>query len=120
LQNEGVFALYIIQKGQVRITFDTDLLMNPNVSSLKYDNLQENDNSQSSPEFLVEKTEGSYFGEWALIGEHIGSLRAVAMGDVVCAVLTKEKIDSVVGPFTKLSQDDHKYVISYFYTRIPF
>ncbi|KAF3965164.1 hypothetical protein ACB098_01G175600 [Castanea mollissima] len=107
-ENEGVFALHIIQKGQVRVTFDADLLRNPNVSSLKCENLKENDNSQNSPEFSLEKTEGSYFGEWALIGEPIGSLRAVAMGDVVCAVLTKDNFDSVVGPLTKLSQDDHK------------
>ena len=102
----------------MRITFDADLLRNPNVSSLKFDILKENDNSQNSPEFSLEKTEGSYFGEWALIGEPIGSLRAVAMGDVVCAVLTKENFDSVVGPLTKLSQDDHKYVASYYQIQI--
>ncbi|XP_062148034.1 protein phosphatase 2C and cyclic nucleotide-binding/kinase domain-containing protein [Alnus glutinosa] len=107
-KNEGIFALYIIQKGRVRITFDTDLLRNSHVSSLMSDNQKENNNSQSSLELSVEKTEGSYFGEWALVGEDIGSLRAVAMGNVVCAVLMKEKFDSVVGPLTMLSQDDHK------------
>lgn len=98
----------------MRITFDTDLLRNPNVSSLMFDNQKESNNSQSSLELSVEKTEGSYFGEWALIGEDIGSLRAVAMGDVVCAVLLKGKFDSVVGPLTKLSQDDSKYVVIIF------
>ncbi|XP_059431761.1 protein phosphatase 2C and cyclic nucleotide-binding/kinase domain-containing protein [Corylus avellana] len=107
-KNEGIFALYIIQKGRVRITFDTDLLRNPNISSLMSDNQKESSNFQSSLDLSVEKTEGSYFGEWALIGEDIGSLRAVAMGNVVCAVLMKAKFDSVVGPLTKLSQDDHK------------
>lgn len=107
-KNHGIFGLYIIQKGCVRITFDTDLLRNPYVSSLKSDNQKENNNSESSLELSLEKTEGSYFGEWALIGEDIGSLRAVAMGDVVCAVLMKEKFDSVVGPLTKLTQDDRK------------
>ncbi|KAB1224454.1 Protein phosphatase 2C and cyclic nucleotide-binding/kinase domain-containing protein [Morella rubra] len=107
-RGECIFALNIIQKGQVRITFDGHLLSNPNVSSLKFDNQKDDDNSQSCLELSVEKREGSYFGEWALIGEHIDSLRAVAVGEVVCAVLTKEKFDSVVGPLTKLSQDDHK------------
>ncbi|KAG6723609.1 hypothetical protein I3843_03G210700 [Carya illinoinensis] len=107
-KNDGLSALYVIQKGHVKITFDSDLLRNPNVSSLMSDNLKDNDNPQSSPELSVEKIEGSYFGEWALIGEYIDSLRAVAMGNVVCALLTKENFDSVVGPLTKLSEDEHK------------
>ena len=40
------------------------------------------------------------------------------MGDVVCAVLTKENFYSVIGPSTKLSQDDHKYVASYYHIQI--
>lgn len=110
LQNEGLSALYIIQKGQVRISFDVDLLSSPNVCSLRSDNPKEDDNLQLSKELSVEKTEGSYFGEWTLLGEQMGSLNAVAVGDVTCAVLTKEKFDSVVGPLTKLSQEDQKYV----------
>lgn len=98
----------------MRITFDSDLLRNPNVSSLKSDNLKDNDNPQSSPELSVEKIEGSYFGEWALIGEYLGSLRAVAIGDVVCSLLTKENFDLVVGPLTKLSEDEYKYVETMF------
>ena len=46
-----------------KFPFDADLLRNPNVSRLNFDNLKENDNSQDSPEFSLEKTEGSYFGE---------------------------------------------------------
>lgn len=111
MQGEGLLAMYIIQKGQVRITFDGDLISNSNVCSLKSDNQTEAENLQSSQELTMEKKEGTYFGEWALLGEHIDSLNAVAVGDVVCAVLTKEKFDSVVGPFTKISQDDQKYVI---------
>ncbi|KAK2645603.1 hypothetical protein Ddye_020798 [Dipteronia dyeriana] len=107
-RNEGLSALYIIQKGQVKITFDADLLRNPNVCSLKSDNQIEDDNPQSSTELTVEKTEGSYFGEWTLLGEQMGSISAVAVGEVVCSILTKEKFDLVVGPFTKLSQDDQK------------
>ena len=47
----------------MRITFHADLLRNPNVSSLNFDDLKENDYSQDCPEFSLEKTEGSYFGE---------------------------------------------------------
>lgn len=111
LQNEGLVGLYIIQKGKVRITFDANSISSSVVCSLKSDNQTEGDNPQSSKELSVEKTEGSYFGEWVLLGEHIDLVSAVAEGDVVCAVLTKEKFDSVVGPLTKLSQDDQKYVV---------
>lgn len=97
----------------MRITFDANSVSSPVVSSLNSENKKEDDNPQSSKELSVEKTEGSYFGEWVLLGEHIDLFSAVAMGDVVCAVLTKEKFDSVVGPLTKLSQDDQKYVAFY-------
>lgn len=108
LQNEGPVALYIIQKGKVRITFDPDSIRSPSMGSLASDNQRQDDDTESSTECLV-KTEGSYFGEWALLGENIGSFSAVAMGDVVCTLLTKEKFDAVVGPLAKLSQDDEKY-----------
>ncbi|TYI22037.1 hypothetical protein ES332_A06G078100v1 [Gossypium tomentosum] len=107
-RNECLSALYIIQKGQVRITFDMDLLSCPSICSLKSDNLKEDNDQQIGKQLSVEKTEGSYFGEWTLLGEQIGSISAIAVGDVTCALLTKEKFDSVVGPLTKLSQDDHK------------
>lgn len=70
--------------------------------------IKQEDNIQSNKEISVEKTEGSYFGEWMLLGEHIDSLSAVALGNVICVVLTKEKFESVVGPLAKLSQDDYK------------
>ncbi|KAK6944938.1 PPM-type phosphatase-like domain, partial [Dillenia turbinata] len=107
-ENEGLFALYIIQRGKVRVTFDWDLIKNPNVCSLVHDNQKQDDDLRCDKELLVEKTEGSYFGEWALLGEDVGSLKAVAVGSVVCAVLTKEKFDSIVGPLARLSQDDQK------------
>ncbi|KAL5572619.1 hypothetical protein UlMin_022216 [Ulmus minor] len=107
-KDEGLSALYIIQKGQVKITFDAHIASSPNVCSLKFDNQNEVDNPPGSEELSVEKTEGSYFGEWTLLGEYIDSISAVAVGDVVCAVLTKEKFESVVGPLRKLSQDDQK------------
>ncbi|KAM5547617.1 protein phosphatase 2C and cyclic nucleotide-binding/kinase domain-containing protein [Rosa sericea] len=107
-ENEGLLALYIIQKGKVRITVDASSVSNPVACSLMSDNQKQGDNPQSGKEIIVEKTEGSYFGEWTLLGEHIDLFNAVAVGDVVCAVLTKEKFDSVIGPLTKLTQDDQK------------
>ncbi|XP_019052377.1 PREDICTED: protein phosphatase 2C and cyclic nucleotide-binding/kinase domain-containing protein isoform X2 [Nelumbo nucifera] len=107
-RNEGLSALYIIQKGRVRITCDMDLITSPNVCSLLSDDLEQENHTEINKQLSVDKAEGSYFGEWALLGEHIGSLSAVAVGDVVCAILSKEKFDSVVGPLKKLSEDDHK------------
>ncbi|GKV06667.1 hypothetical protein SLEP1_g18527 [Rubroshorea leprosula] len=107
-RNQDISVLYIIQKGKVRITFDSNLLRNPNVSSLRSESLKENCDSLSSEEMSIEKSEGSYFCEWTLLGEQIGSLRAVAVNDVKCSILTKEKFDSVVGPLAKFSQDDQK------------
>lgn len=95
----------------VRIFADDEVINKPNTGSLKTNNPIPENEIQSNKELLVEKTEGSYFGEWTLLGEHIGSVSAVAVGDVVCAILTKEKFDSIVGPLAKLSQEDHKYVV---------
>lgn len=98
--------MYIIQKGLVKLTFNSKIIKNPNISSLKCDNLREDD--LIDKELSVEKTEGSYFGEWVLLGEQAGSLSAVAVGHVSCALLTKEKFDLVVGPLAYLSQEDQK------------
>lgn len=110
LQNE-VLALYIIQKGRVKLTFDADLLTSPNTYSLKSDIENEDDDVQSGTELSIEKPEGSYFGEWSLLDQHIGSLTAVAEDDVECALLTKDKLESVIGSLQKISQEDHKYVL---------
>ncbi|KAL1566860.1 cGMP-dependent protein kinase [Salvia divinorum] len=107
-KNEDLLGLYVIQKGIIKITFEMDLVKSVNLSSLMMPAVEEQDDSMSGNCYSVEKNEGSYFGEWTLLGEQITSLSAVAVGDVVCSVLTKEKFDSVVGPPTKLSQDDHK------------
>ncbi|KAK7247633.1 hypothetical protein RIF29_42520 [Crotalaria pallida] len=108
IDKSEALALYIIQKGQVKITFDADILSGPNACSLKPDIENEDGDVQDGRELSIEKTEGSYFGEWALLGERIGSLSAVAVGDVVCAILTKEKFESVIGSLQKLSNEDHK------------
>ncbi|KAM1501100.1 hypothetical protein TB2_025888 [Malus domestica] len=107
-KSEDLVGLYIIQKGKVRITFDANSASSSVVRSLNSDYKKEDDYPQSSKELSVEKTEGSCFGEWALLEEHIDLFRAVAVGDVTCAVLTKENFDSAVGPLTKISQDDQK------------
>ncbi|WVZ14197.1 hypothetical protein V8G54_011763 [Vigna mungo] len=101
----------IDNKGCVKITFDSDLLTSPNAYSLKPDIQNEEDDVQSRTELSIEKPEGSYFGEWTLYGERIGSINAVAVGDVVCALLTKDKFESVIGSIQKISQEDHKYVL---------
>ncbi|KAJ4839876.1 hypothetical protein Tsubulata_003181 [Turnera subulata] len=106
--NEVLHGLYIIQKGQVRITYDADLLNCPNFGSLKSDNEKEDDNLHNGNQRSLEKEEGSYFGEWALLGEKPGSLSAVAVGDCTCSVLTKEKFESVVGTLAKLPRGDEK------------
>lgn len=107
-QDDSLSGLYIIQKGRVRVEFDVDVLENPNIYSLKSEGQSPSDEMQSSGRLLVEKPEGSYFGEWALLGEQVDQLSAFSIGDVTCSVLTKEKFDSVVGPLTKISQDDQK------------
>ncbi|PNX90735.1 protein phosphatase 2C and cyclic nucleotide-binding kinase domain-containing, partial [Trifolium pratense] len=111
IDKNEVLALYIIQKGRVKLTFDADLLTSPNTLSLKSDIENEDDDVPSETELSIEKPEGSYFGEWSLLDEQIGSLTAVAEEDVVCALLTKDKFESVIGSLQKISQEDHKYVL---------
>lgn len=96
----------MIQKGKVRISFDS-YISSENASSLMSD-IQKLD-EDSGAELSMEKNEGSYFGEWTLLGERIDSLNVVAVGNVVCAVLTKEKFESVVGPLPKILQDGYRY-----------
>ncbi|ESQ50371.1 hypothetical protein EUTSA_v10001889mg [Eutrema salsugineum] len=107
-KDEKLQGLYVIQKGLVKITFGTELLESQNASSLKTDITKEYENLETGTEVSIEKQEGSYFGEWALLGELKDSLKAVAVGEVVCVILTKENFDSAVGPLTNLSDDGHK------------
>ncbi|CAK7337456.1 unnamed protein product [Dovyalis caffra] len=106
--NEELSGLHIVQKGEVAITFDVDLLSCPNVGSLKSESQKEDDYLHFGNKVSLEKKEGSYFGEWELLGEHFDSISAVAVGECICSVLTKEKFDSVVGPLAKLSKGDEK------------
>lgn len=116
LQNVDLLGLHIIQKGTVKISYEKDLVKITNASSLVSEN-QEYDLVQNNRIISVKKPEGSYFGEWTLLGEQISSLKITAVGEVVCAVLTKEKFDLVAGPLEKLPQDYNKYVLILFTIR---
>lgn len=105
-KNVDLLGLHIIQKGAVTISYEKDFVKIMNVSSLVSEN--EDDPVQNNHLISVKKTEGSYFGEWTLLGEQISSLKITAVGEVVCAVLTKEKFDLIAGPLAKLPQDYHK------------
>lgn len=108
-KGDDLSGLYMVQKGQVRITFDS-YISSQNASSLMSDIQKDDDNDgmNNGTELSMQKSEGSYFGEWTLFGECIDSLRVVALGNVVCAVLTKEKFESVVGPLPKFLQDEYR------------
>ncbi|KAI4380400.1 hypothetical protein MLD38_006596 [Melastoma candidum] len=107
-KKEGPAGLYIIQKGAVKLTFQANAIRNPKLCSLTSDDLKENDSLLDDKEITVEKIEGNYFCEWVLLGEQLSPIGAVAVGDVTCALLTKEKFDSVVGPLAKLSRGKEK------------
>nr|XP_043618741.1 protein phosphatase 2C and cyclic nucleotide-binding/kinase domain-containing protein [Erigeron canadensis] len=107
-KGDGLSGLYMIQKGQVRITFDS-YISSQNASSLMSDAQKvDDDDVPSGSQLSMEKTEGSYFGEWTLLGECIKSLHVIALENVVCAVLTKERFESVVGPLPKILQDEYR------------
>lgn len=99
----------------MRITFGTEVLESQNISSLKTEITKEYENLEIGTEVSIEKQEGSYFGEWALLGELKDSLSVVAVGEVVCVILTKENFESAVGPLTNLSDDSHKYDTTIFF-----
>lgn len=94
----------------MRLTVNVDLLRS-NTSSLVSLNLGQEIHTEDKSECVVEMREGDHFGEWALLGESINSVAAVAIGHAVCAVITKEKFDSAVGPLAKLLQDEQRYLV---------
>lgn len=63
--------------------------------------------SQENGNYVVEIDEGGHFGEWTLIGETI-TFTAIAVGDVTCSTIVKERFDTIVGPLPKLSQADSR------------
>ncbi|CAH9131278.1 unnamed protein product [Cuscuta epithymum] len=98
-KDEDLLGLYIIQKGEVEVTFDMDTVKIKNISSLICDN-KKHDLVPNNKGVSLQKAEGSYFGEWTLHGENVGCLSVIAVGNVVCSVLTKEKFERVMGPVT--------------------
>lgn len=111
LQNECLSALYIIQKGTVRLTYKPELL-SPNACSLLSTLFDQGCHFQEDDEHVVEMSEGSHFGQWAILGESFSSLTIIAVSDVVCSVFTKENFDSIVGSLWKVQQENRKYVLT--------
>jgi len=103
-QNDDVSALYVIQRGRVRLILAADQ-MNSDTWDLVSAQTKQAQSSQQNDNYVVEIDEGGHFGEWALIGETI-SFTAIAVGDVTCSTIAKEKFDTIVGPLPKLSQAD--------------
>lgn len=92
------------------MTYEDETLRSPNVRSLPSPNITQEDHTRRYSVHEVLLSEGSHFGDWTLLGEKIGSLSAIAVGEVVCAVITKEKFDSAIGPLPNLPPDDQKCV----------
>lgn len=111
LQNQRLSSLYLIQKGKVRLTYRPELL-SPNACSLLSTLFDQGCHFQEDGEHIVEISEGSHFGQWTLLDEHISSLTAVSVGEVVCSVFTKENFDLIVGPLTKAQNNHRKYVFN--------
>lgn len=103
-KHENLSAFYIVQQGEVELTYHSELASGSATwKILSHDTGWENLNESQK---CLRKKEGSYFGEWVLIGEQINSVTAVAIGNVACLMITKEKFDSVVGPLHRINQDD--------------
>ncbi|XP_042461506.1 protein phosphatase 2C and cyclic nucleotide-binding/kinase domain-containing protein-like isoform X1 [Zingiber officinale] len=105
-KNQHLSSLYLIQKGKVRLTYRPELL-SPNACSLLSTLFDQGCHFQENGEHVVEISEGSHFGQWTLLDEHINSLTAVSVGKVVCSVFTKENFDLIVAPLTK-TQNNHR------------
>ncbi|GAB2236930.1 hypothetical protein Droror1_Dr00026812 [Drosera rotundifolia] len=92
--NALALGLHIIRSGHVRINFRDGILRNPKVQSLVSYDEDKNDALQNEGP-SIEKSNGSYFGERALLGVEINQLNAVAVGNVVCSILLKERMSSL-------------------------
>ena len=105
-QNDDVSLLYVIQRGRVRLILATGQMTSDTWDLISAQTKQAQ-SSQENGNYVVEIDEGGHFGEWSLIGETI-AFTAIAVGDVTCSTITKEKFDSIVGPLPKLPQADSK------------
>ncbi|KAJ1278995.1 hypothetical protein BS78_04G121100 [Paspalum vaginatum] len=105
-KNDVFSSLYVIQRGRVRLTMAADQ-MNSDSWELISAQTKQAQSSHENGNYVIEIDEGGHFGEWALIGETI-AFTAIAVGDVTCSTIAKEKFDSIVGPLPKLSQADSR------------
>jgi CRP-like cAMP-binding protein len=105
-QNDKFSSLYIIQRGRVRLILATDQMTSDTWDLISAETKQAQ-SSRENGNYVLDIDEGGHFGEWSLIGETI-AFTAIAVGDVTCSTIMKEKFDSIVGPFPKLSQADSK------------
>lgn len=103
-KHENLSAFYIVQHGEVELTYHSQLDSESTTwEILSHDNGWEDLNESQK---CSRRKEGSFFGERILLGEQINSVTAVAIGNVVCLMITKEKFDSLVGPLYRINQDD--------------
>ncbi|EES04932.1 protein phosphatase 2C and cyclic nucleotide-binding/kinase domain-containing protein [Sorghum bicolor] len=105
-KNDDVSSLYVIQRGRVRLFLATGEMTSDTWDLISAQTKQAQ-SSRENGNYVVEIDEGGHFGEWSLIGETI-AFTAIAVGDVTCSTITKEKFDSIVGPLPKLPQVDSK------------
>ncbi|CAN6272307.1 unnamed protein product [Urochloa humidicola] len=105
-KKDDVSALYVIQRGRVRLMLAADE-MNSDTWDLISAQTKQAKSNQENGNYVVEIDEGGHFGEWTLIGETI-TFTAIAVGDVTCSTIAKEKFDAIVGPLPKLSQADSR------------
>ncbi|CAL5022586.1 unnamed protein product [Urochloa decumbens] len=101
-KKDDASALYVIQRGRVRLILAADQ-MNSDTWDLISAQTEQAQNSQENGNYVVEIDEGGHFGEWTLVGETI-TFTAIAVGDVTCSTIAKEKFDIIVGPLPKFSQ----------------
>ncbi|CAN6251208.1 unnamed protein product [Urochloa humidicola] len=105
-KKDDVSALYVIQRGRVRLILPADQ-MNSDTWDLISAQTKQAQSSQENGNYVVDIDEGGHFGEWTLIGETI-TFTAIAVGDVTCSSIAKEKFDTIVGPLPKVSQADSR------------
>lgn len=106
-KDETLSALYIIQKGHVRLMYNPDQLNEENCSLLR-NHLELGNQRENDGEIIIDLSEGSHFGEWVLLGEAISYLTIISIGEVVCSILSKENFDLTVGPVSKPLPEDRK------------
>eukprot|EP00249_Psilotum_nudum_P021665 c28194_g2_i1 orf=785-4045(-) len=96
-KEERLSALYIILQGEVQLAYLREL-----------DEVKNRSPCLSQEDDCVIIKKGCYFGEGVLMGELSCPMTAVAVTDVECWVITKEKLDAAVGPLNQIIQENLK------------